>query len=106
MKKSLGSKRKWVTPEQSDDLFNLYQTFEEGDFSKIYPNNFFGYTKVVVEQPLIEDGDIKTDKNGNPKPDTSKRDSERILLSENVDEYYESEVKPHIPDSWMDRFSD
>jgi type I restriction enzyme M protein len=106
MKKSLGSKRKWVTPEQSDDLFNLYQTFEEGDFSKIYPNNFFGYTKVVVEQPLIEDGDIKTDKKGNPKPDTSKRDSERVLLSENVDEYYNREVKPHVPDSWIDRTKD
>ena len=33
---------------------------------------------MVVEQPLIEDGRIKTDKKGNPKPDTSKRDSERV----------------------------
>jgi type I restriction enzyme M protein len=46
---------------------------------------------------LIEDGDIKTDKKGNPKPDTSKRDSERVLLSENIDEYYKREVKPHVP---------
>ena len=50
--------------------------------------------------------DIKKDKQGNPKPDTSKRDSERVLLSENVDEYYNREVKPHIPDSWMDRSKD
>ena len=106
MKKSLGSKRKWVTPEQSDELFELYQRFEEGEFSKIYPNNFFGYTKVVVEQPLIEGGKPKTDKKGNPKPDTSKRDSERVPLSESVDDYYEREVKPHLPDSWMDRSKD
>ena len=47
-----------------------------------------------------------SNKQGNPKPDTSKRDSERVLLSENVDEYYNREVKPHIPDSWMDRSKD
>ena len=106
MKKSIGSKRKWVTPEQSDELFELYQGFEEGEFSKIYPNNFFGYTKVVVEQPLIEDGKSKTDKKGNPKPDTSKRDNERVPLSESIEEYYDREVKPHLPDSWMDRSKD
>jgi len=27
-------------------------------------------------------------------------------LSENIDEYYDREVKPHIPDSWMDRSKD
>ena len=78
----------------------------EGTSVKIYPNNFFGYTKVIIEQPLIEDDELKTDKKGNPKPDPSKRDSERILLSESVDEYYAREVKPHIPDSWMDRTKD
>ena len=106
MKKSLGSKRKWITSNQSDELFEVYRNFEEGEYSKIYSNNFFGYTKVVVEQPLIEDGDIKTDKKGNPKPDTSKRDNERVPLSESIEEYYDREVKPHLPNSWMDRSKD
>ena len=106
MKRSLGSKRKWITEEQSEELFNVYQSFEEGGFSKIYPNNFFGYTKVVVEQPLIEDGKLKTDRRGNPKPDTSKRDNERIPLSKNIDEYYEREVRPHLPEAWMNRSKD
>ena len=106
MRKNLGDKGKYITEEQIQELFEIYQNNEENEFCKIYPNSFFGYTKVVVEQPLIEDGDIKTDKQGNPKPDTSKRDSERVLLSENVDEYYNREVKPHIPDSWMDRSKD
>lgn len=106
MRKNLGDKGKYITEEQIQELFEIYQNNEENEFCKIYPNSFFGYTKVVVEQPLIEDGDIKTDKKGNPKPDTSKRDSERVLLSENVDEYYNREVKPHIPDSWMDRSKD
>ncbi len=106
MRKNLGDKGKYITEEQIQELFEIYQNNEENEFCKIYSNRFFGYTKVVVEQPLIEDGYIKTDKKGNPKPDTSKRDSERVLLSENVDEYYNREVKPHIPDAWMDRSKD
>lgn len=106
MKKNLGSKGKYITEEQKDNLFKIYQDFEENEFCKIYPNNFFGYTKVVIEQPLIENGKINKDRQGNIKPDASKRDNERIPLSENVEEYFNREVKPHLPDSWMDRSKD
>jgi len=106
MRKNLGDKGKYITDEQSQKLFEIYQNNEENEFCKIYPNNFFGYTKVVVEQPLIEDGDIKTDRQGNPKPDTSKRDTERVPLSESIDEYYDREVRPHLSDSWIDRSKD
>ncbi len=106
MRKNLGDKGKYITEEQKDQLFNIYQKFEESEFCKIYPNNFFGYTKVVVEQPLIEDGELKKDRQGNPKPDTSKRDNERVSLSESIEDYYEREVKPHLPNSWMDRSKD
>ena len=106
MRKNLGDKGKYINEDQTTQLFETYQNNEENEFCKIYPNSHFGYTKVVVEQPLIENGDIKTDKKGNPKPDTSKRDNERVPLSEGVDEYYDREVKPHVPDSWMDRSKD
>ena len=106
MRKNLGNKGKYITDEQISKLFNIYQNNEENEFCKIYPNNFFGYTKVIIEQPVIEKGDLKTDKRGNPKIDTSKRDSERVSLSESIDEYYDREVKPHIPNSWMDRSKD
>jgi type I restriction enzyme M protein len=106
MRKNLGDKGKYITNEQSQQLFEIYQNNEENEFCKIYPNNFFGYTKVVVEQPLIEDGDIKTDRQGSPKPDTSKRDTERVPLSESIDDYYDREVRSHLPDSWMDRSKD
>lgn len=106
MKKNLGDKGKYITEEQKDQLFNIYQEFEESEFCKIYPNNFFGYTKVVVEQPLIENGEIKKDRQGNPKPNTTKRDNERVSLSEDIENYYEREVKPHLPESWMDRSKD
>ena len=106
MKKNLGDKGKYINDEQIQQLSKIYHNNEENEFCKIYPNSFFGYTKVVVEQPLIEDGDLKIDKKGNPKPDTSKRDSERVPLSQSVHEYYEREVKPYISKSWMDRSKD
>ena len=80
--------------------------FKETDHSKIFPNTYFGYTKVVVEQPLMEGGEVVLDKKGQPKPDTSLRDSERIPLSQDIEEYYEKEVLPHLPNSWMDRSKD
>jgi type I restriction enzyme M protein len=106
MKKSLGSKRKFITSEQTQDLIQRYQDFEESEFSKIYDNEFFGFTKVVIEQPLVEDDEVVTKKDGTPKPDSSKRDNERIPLTEDVQEYYNREVKPHLPESWMERDKD
>ena len=37
---------------------------------------------------------------------SSKRASERIPLSDSINEYYDREVNPHLPDSWMDRSKD
>ena len=106
MKKSLGNKRKFITDEMVEQLTKVYENFQETEFSKIFNNEFFGYTKVVIEQPLIKDGKVETDKQGKPKPDGSLRDTERIRLGVDVDEYYNNEVKPHLPNSWMDRTKD
>ena len=51
MKKNLGDKGKCINDDQIQSLFEIYQNNEENEFCKIYPNSFFGYTKVVVEQP-------------------------------------------------------
>jgi type I restriction enzyme M protein len=106
MKKSLGSKRKFIDDTQRGELIRLYTQFEESEFSKIYPNEFFGYTKVTIEQPLMENGELVTDKRGNTKPDGKLRDNERIPLSDDIQEYYEREVLPHLPKSWMNRDKD
>jgi type I restriction enzyme M protein len=106
MKKSLGSKRKYICDEQRGELIRMYSQFEENELIKIYPNEFFGYTKVTIEQPLVENGEVVKDKNGNPKPDSKLRDNERVPLSENIQEYFHREVKPHLPMSWMERSKD
>lgn len=38
--------------------------------------------------------------NGGNEPDTELRDSENVPLKEDVREYFEREVKPHVPDAW------
>ena len=107
MKKSLGKKRKEISDNGRNDLLDLYLNFEENEFSKIYDNHFFGYTKVTIEQPLLDDdGNVVTDKQGNPKPNSKKRDYERVPLEQDIDDYYDREVKPHLPNSWMDRTKD
>jgi type I restriction enzyme M protein len=106
MKKSLGNKRKEIPEDRRDQILESYLTFEEGKYSKIYSNEFFGYTKVTIEQPTMKDGKVVTNKQGDPKPDSSKRDHERIPLEDDIEEYYEREVKPHLPDSWMERSKD
>ena len=106
MKKSLGNKRKFITDDMVIEITKLYEDFKETENSKIFPNEFFGYTKIVIEQPLVKDGKVEKDKNGNPKPDGSLRDTERVPLGVDIDEYFLKEVKPHLPNSWMDRSKD
>jgi type I restriction enzyme M protein len=106
MKKSLGNKRKYITDEMIQEITSLYENFKETENSKIFPNEFFGYTKVVIEQPLIKEGKIEKDKNGNPKPDTSLRETERVPFGIDINEYFQHEVIPHLPYSWMDRNKD
>jgi len=106
MKKSLGSKRKEVSEEQRNLILKTYTDFKETEISKIFSNQFFGYTKVTIEQPLRENGQIVKDKKGNIKTDGSLRDYERVPLGIDVEEYFEREVKPHLSESYMDRSKD
>ncbi len=52
MRKSLGSKRQYVTEEQIAELVRMYGSFAETAQSKIFPNDAFGYRRITVERPL------------------------------------------------------
>ena len=45
---------------------------------------------------------ICRDREGNPEPDPELRDTESVPLSESVEGFFEREVKPHVPDAWID----
>jgi type I restriction enzyme M protein len=52
MRKSLGEKRKAVSPEQIEEITRLYGAFEENERVKIVRNDQFGYQRITVERPL------------------------------------------------------
>ena len=49
-----------------------------------------------------EEAQICRDKDGQPEPDTDLRDTENVPLGEDVNAYFEREVKPYVPDAWVD----
>ncbi|HWP91555.1 MAG TPA: class I SAM-dependent DNA methyltransferase [Thermodesulfobacteriota bacterium] len=106
MRKSLGNKRNYIENDQIKEITQIYTRFKECENCKIFDNEDFGYTKVTVERPLLENGKIVKDPYKKPKPDPSLRDYEKVPLKEDIDEYFEREVKPHLPDTWMDRSKD
>ncbi len=181
MRKSLGSKRQYITEEQIDELVRLYGRFEETAQSKIFPVEAFGYRRITVERPLrlnfqvsperiakvleekaiekleaparqrliealqtmdesqlhrnreqfskllkkalsahdvspstpelkailsgLSERDPEADiclVKGQPEADAGLRDNENVPLGESVYDYFEREVKPHVPDAWID----
>lgn len=103
MSKSLGNKRNEISKKQIAEITEIYGNFKPNEYSKIFDNKDFGYAKVTVERPERNaKGQIVTDKKGNPKPDSSLRDTENIPLKMDMQEYMEKEVLPHVPDAWID----
>jgi type I restriction enzyme M protein len=103
MSKSLGNKRNEITKKQIAEITEIYGGFKANEYSKIFDNKAFGYAKVTVERPERNSkGEIVTDKKGNPKPDSSLRDTENIPLTMDMQEYMLKEVLPHVPDAWID----
>ena len=75
--------------------------------SRILPNSAFGYRTITVERPLKDaaGGALRFDRGkskGKPQPDPALRDTENVPLSEDLQAYFDREVKPHAPDAWID----
>jgi len=200
MRKSLGSKRQYISPEDIKDILEYYDNFKPSKNIKIFDNEEFGYTKVVVERPIQlnycvneerleniysysafsklsesksknpddklkeeEEGKAKQeeilkalksigdklyknwdefeelvkkslknikltpvfikniilklsehdetaeyvlDAKGKKQPDSNLRDSEKIPLKEDIQAYFDREVKPYYSDAWIDKTKD
>ena len=180
-RRSLGSKRRHISADQTKEIVRLYGRFEENDRSKIFDNEDFGYTRITVERPLrlcyqmtIEekarfldtcpellndvqaidkalgrephrdwnkvwvriadvlqaqrslwakpeqdlfryvftqrDPEAAPVKNQSSKtdyePDPNLRDFDNVPLNDDVDDYFEREIRPNVPDAWLDRNKD
>ena len=112
MRKSLGSKRKELSPAHIDDITRLFGEFREDTrdgvpISRIFPNEAFGYRTITVERPERDArGQVvlatKGKGKGKPMPDANLRDTENVPLSEAVEVYFKREVLPHAADAWID----
>jgi type I restriction enzyme M protein len=51
-RKSLGEKRKELSPAQISEITRLYGALEESERVKILPNESFGFQRITVERPL------------------------------------------------------
>jgi type I restriction enzyme M protein len=107
MRKSLGSKRKELSSSDINLIIKLYGDFKEDKYSKIFDSKVFGYTTITIERPLYDEAgntviSIKGKNKGKTQPDTNLRTTENVPLNENIEKYFEIEVKPHAPDAWID----
>ncbi|GAA2109689.1 class I SAM-dependent DNA methyltransferase [Kocuria atrinae] len=185
MRKSVGSKRKELSPQNIEDIAALYDEFADSKRSKIFRTEDFFYRTITVERPLklnfaytadrIErvmaakqiaklpaddaaslrsaldlqsqrssgeaftnrdsfskhltdvlneaglalkpavlkvvvnelserdgDGEVVLNRVRKPEPDSTLRDTENVPWDQDIHEYLEREVKPFVPDVWID----
>ena len=175
MRKSLGSKRKFLSEEAIVEITRIYGKFENSKVCKIFDTKDFGYRRITVERPLQlsffphdeekleslktdkafkkldealqnevldslkkikkdkissrdefiellgvkltasqlkllqkhlsehdDEAELCRDKKGNIEPNPELRDYENVPLKEDIYEYFEREVKPHVPLAWID----
>lgn len=112
-RKSIGTKRNDITDKCRELIVMAYGSFENcavyGDKNGIYCESKiletveFGYNKIIVERPMRnENGEIIL-KKGKPIADASLRDTENVPLTQDIDRYFEKEVRPYAEDAWIDK---
>ncbi len=101
-RKSLGNKRNDIPQHYIDEITKIYAEFTENEVSKIFDNEDFGYSKIVVERPEKDANGNPVLKGGKPVADADLRDTENVPLKEDIKEYFNREVLPYAPDAWID----
>lgn len=112
-RKAIGMKKNDITDECRVLISQAYNDFkndsvygdENGVYckSKIYDTVEFGYNKIIVENPQIDEAGNIVKRAGKPVADTSLRDTENVPLGEDIDTYFEREVLPYSPNAWIDK---
>lgn len=109
-KKSIGNKRNDITEACREIIVKAYGEFDNklyalGDKtceSKIFDNIEFGYNKIIIESPQIDEQGNIIKKKDKPVADKEKRDKENVPLTEDINSYFNREVLPYNPNAWID----
>ena len=113
-RKNIGNKRVDLSEACIELIMKAYEDFDTEEYtegnlyveSKVFNNDDFGYTKVVVETPICDENGQPVLKKGKKQPDKSKSDTEIIPLTEDIDAYIEKNVLPYNPLAYLDRSKD
>lgn len=110
-RKNIGNKRVDITDKYREIVVQAYGEFKNKTYeidgktceSKIFDNVDFGFNRIQIESPLYDENGNVVMKGKKTAPDTSKRDYENVPLIEDIDSYFEREVKPYNPEAWIDK---
>ncbi len=113
-RKNIGDKRVDLDDKCIALVLRAYEQFEDGVFkdreltveSKVFDNDYFGYTKVSVETAMCDAEGQPVLKKGKMQPIKGASDSEIVPLVEDVDSYLEKNVLPYNPNAFLDRTKD
>ena len=85
---------------------------------KVREREAFGFQRITVERPLVDENGKQVGKKGRVQPDAGLRDQENVTLpagwfdlgenerskalDEGADQHLSDEIHPYVPDSWID----
>ena len=110
-RKNIGNKRVDITEKYRELVVQAYGEFKNKTYelngksceSKIFNNEEFGFNRIQIESPLYDESGNVVMKGKKIAPDSSKRDYENVPLTEDIEEYFEREVKPYNSEAWIDK---
>ena len=110
-RKNIGNKRVDIIEKYRELVVQAYGEFKNKTYeldgksceSKIFNNEEFGFNRIQIESPLYDENGNVVMKGKKIAPDTSKRDYENVPLTEDIEEYFEREVKPYNSEAWIDK---
>lgn len=114
-RKNIGSKRVDLSDDCIDLILQAYEGFDQNEVytaddlvveSKVFENDFFGFTKVTVETAQADENGKPILKRGKKQPVKGASDSEIIPLSEDIDAYMAKNVLPYNPLAYIDPAKD
>ena len=113
-RKNIGNKRVDLNDNCIALIMKAYVEFVNNEYidghltveSKVFDNQFFGYTKVTVETALTNENGKKILKKGKEQPIKGKTDTEIIPLTDDIEEYFKKNVLPYNANAYMDRSKD
>ena len=104
LRRNMGKKNCEISKAQQRVIIDWLINMVENEYSRILPNEEFGYWKITVLHPLKnEDGTIVKDKKGKKQPNKLLTETEIVPFSYSggIAGFLEQEVLRYTPDAWV-----